>query len=86
MTSSKTIAYSLLFLTFSIAALSARDLEGLTREAAAIFEARQHSTDPIPSADLNRAKAIGIVKVVEAGAGIGGSGGEGVILGRNKPS
>lgn len=75
------LALSLL-IGFSAASSSARDLEGLTREAGAIFEAKQHSADPIPAAVLARAKAVGIIKVIEAGIGIGGSGGEGVIFGR----
>jgi lipid-binding SYLF domain-containing protein len=45
-----------------------------------ILEKRQGSADPIPAEILQNAKGIAICTIVKGGIGIGGQGGEGIIM------
>ncbi|MBM4112152.1 MAG: lipid-binding SYLF domain-containing protein [Phycisphaerae bacterium] len=46
----------------------------------AILESMQASSKPIPAATLKNASGVAIINEIEAGVGIGGSGGEGILV------
>ena len=49
-------------------------------EATAILERKQGSANPIPTEILNNAKGVAICDITKAGIGIGGQGGEGIVM------
>ena len=71
---------SLALLTFSTVLVRADDLHQRIRTATHILEERQGSVDPIPADLLAHARGIAIGTITKAGLGIGGQGGEGVVL------
>ncbi len=48
--------------------------------ATRILGEKQHSDEPIPAELLNHAKGVAIFTVTKAGLGIGGQGGEGIVM------
>jgi lipid-binding SYLF domain-containing protein len=58
----------------------AADMDQRIHDATHILEARQGSADPIPTEILQNAKAVAICTIVKGGIGIGGQGGEGIVL------
>ena len=76
-----------LFLTTSLCLLlassifvRAADMEERIHDAIKIVEKRQGSIDPIPTEILQNAKGVAICTIVKGGIGIGGQGGEGIIV------
>jgi lipid-binding SYLF domain-containing protein len=70
-------------LAFLIAAPSftrAADMDERIHDAIKIIDKRQGSADPIPTEILQNAKAIAICTILKGGIGIGGQGGEGIIV------
>lgn len=51
-------------------------------KSTAILEEMQVSTKPIPAATLQNAMGVAIISEIKAGVGIGGSGGEGILVRR----
>jgi len=71
---------SVLLLTFSATLVRADNLHERIRTATHMLEARQGSDAPIPTEILSRARGIAIGTITKAGIGIGGQGGEGIVL------
>jgi lipid-binding SYLF domain-containing protein len=71
---------SLLLLLGSTLLLHAADLEQRIYHATRILEQRQGSADPIPTEILQNAKGVAICTILKGGIGIGGQGGEGIIM------
>src|SRR5271170_7617655 len=76
-----------LFLTTSLCLLlasslfvRAADMEERIHDAIHIVEKRQGSIDPIPTEILQNAKGVAICTIIKGGIGIGGQGGEGIIV------
>ncbi|HEV3272289.1 MAG TPA: lipid-binding SYLF domain-containing protein [Candidatus Methylacidiphilales bacterium] len=74
------LATSLSLLLASTLFVRAADMDERIHNAIKIVEKRQGSTDPIPVEILQNAKAIAICTILKGGIGIGGQGGEGIIL------
>jgi lipid-binding SYLF domain-containing protein len=73
-------------LAFLIAAPSfvrAADMDERILDSIKIVEKRQGSADPIPVEILQHAKGIAICTIVKGGIGIGGQGGEGIVMVRH---
>ncbi|SDT91356.1 Lipid-binding SYLF domain-containing protein [Verrucomicrobium sp. GAS474] len=62
--------------------LKAADLEERIHTATAVLAQKQHSSDPIPNDLLAQAKGVAIFDLTKAGIGIGGVGGEGIVVTR----
>ena len=60
--------------------LRAADMDQRIHDATHILEERQGSADPIPAEVLQNAKGIAVCTILKGGIGVGGQGGEGVIL------
>ena len=76
-----------ILLTLLIASTSfvrAADMEERIHDATKILETRQGSTDPIPPEILANAKGVAICTITKAGIGIGGQGGEGIVIVHHK--
>ena len=58
----------------------AADMDQRIHDATKIVDKRQGSDDPIPAEILQNAKGIAICTIIKGGIGIGGQGGEGIIL------
>jgi len=58
----------------------AADMEQRIHDATKIVEKRQGSDDPIPAEILQNAKGIAICTILKGGIGLGGQGGEGIVL------
>jgi SH3 domain-containing YSC84-like protein 1 len=58
----------------------AADMDERIHDATRIVEKRQGSADPIPAEVLQNAKGIAICTIVKGGIGLGGQGGEGIVL------
>ncbi len=58
----------------------AADMDERIHSATRIVEQRQGSADPIPAEILQNAKGIAICTILKGGIGIGGQGGEGIVL------
>jgi lipid-binding SYLF domain-containing protein len=71
---------SLALLMLSPALVRADDLHQRIRTATHIVAERQGSVDPIPQVLLAQARGVAIGTITKAGLGIGGQGGEGVVL------
>jgi lipid-binding SYLF domain-containing protein len=67
-----------LFLSASVA--SADGLSKRIADATSMLDNKQGSTEPIPPAILANAKAVAFCTVTKAGIGIGGLGGEGLVV------
>ena len=74
------IPTSLALLLVSTLFLHAENMDDLVQSATTILEKRQGSADPIPNEILANARGVAILTVTKAGIGIGGQGGEGIIL------
>ena len=71
---------SLALLLASTLSIRAADMEERIHNATQIVEKRQGSDDPIPAEILQNAKGVAICTILKGGIGIGGQGGEGIIL------
>ncbi len=78
MKSTALLAFALL--TFSSVFLRADNLSQRIKTATRLLEERQGSLDPIPLEVLAHARGIAIGTITKAGLGIGGQGGEGIVL------
>ena len=58
----------------------AADMEDRIHDAIKILEKRQGSDDPIPAEILQNAKGIAVCTILKGGIGIGGQGGEGIVM------
>ena len=67
-------------LLVSTSFVRAAGMDERIHDATKIVEKRQGSDDPIPAEILQNAKGIAICTIVKVGIGIGGQGGEGIIL------
>jgi len=80
------LSTSLVLLLASTLFTRAADMEQRVRDAIKIVEKRQGSDDPIPPEILQNAKGIAICTIIKGGIGIGGQGGEGIVLIRHMGS
>jgi lipid-binding SYLF domain-containing protein len=71
---------SLALLVASTLFTRAADMDQRIHDATEIVEKRQGSDDPIPAEILQNAKGIAVCTIIKGGIGIGGQGGEGIIL------
>lgn len=71
---------SCLFLLITPNLLHAADMRERIQTATEILGDKQHSDDPIPADLLNHAKGVAIFTLTKVGLGIGGQGGEGIVL------
>ena len=72
---------TLLLSTFmTMQAVSAADIAERIEAATAMLEKKQGSMTPIPQEILDHAKGIAFATITKAGIGIGGMGGEGIVL------
>jgi lipid-binding SYLF domain-containing protein len=77
----KLTAFAATLLLFAPTAfLRATDMHDRILTATQILDQKQHSDEPIPLNLLNHAKGIAIFSVTKVGLGIGGQGGEGIVL------
>ena len=60
--------------------LRAADMHERIQTATQILEQKQGSDEPIPADLLDHAKGVAIFSLTKAGLGIGGQGGEGIVL------
>jgi lipid-binding SYLF domain-containing protein len=74
------LSTSLALLIASTSFVRAADMDQRILDATHILEKRQGSDDPIPAEILQNAKGIAICTILKGGIGIGGQGGEGIIL------
>src|ERR1700722_9450999 len=74
------LSTSLVVLLASTSFVRAADMEERIHDATKIVEQRQGSDDPIPAEILQNAKGIAICTILKGGIGIGGQGGEGIVL------
>ena len=74
------LSTTFVFLLATSSFLHAADMDQRIRDATTIVEKRQGSADPIPAEILQHAKGIAICTIVKGGIGIGGQGGEGIVL------
>jgi lipid-binding SYLF domain-containing protein len=75
-----TAYFSIALLALSSIVLRADNLHQRVYTATRILEQRQGSLDPIPLEVLQHARGIAIGTITKAGLGIGGQGGEGIVL------
>ena len=68
-----------LFLGTSLT-IRAADLEERIHNATRILEQRQGSANPIPTEILQNARGVAICTILKGGIGLGGQGGEGIVL------
>jgi lipid-binding SYLF domain-containing protein len=74
------LSTSLALLLASTLSIRAADMDERIHDATKIVDKRQGSDDPIPVEILQNAKGIAICTILKGGIGIGGQGGEGIIL------
>src|SRR5277367_4910380 len=74
------LSTSLALLLASTTFTQAAYMDERIHDATQILEKRQGSDDPIPAEILQNAKGIAICTILKGGIGIGGQGGEGIIL------
>jgi SH3 domain-containing YSC84-like protein 1 len=74
------LSTSLALLLISTSFIRAADMDERIHNAIKIVDKRQGSDDPIPNEILQNAKGIAICTILKGGIGIGGQGGEGIIL------
>jgi lipid-binding SYLF domain-containing protein len=75
-----TALFSVALLTWSTALVQAADLHERIYNATEILEQRQGSLSPIPPEVLAHARGVAIGTITKAGLGIGGQGGEGIVM------
>jgi lipid-binding SYLF domain-containing protein len=71
---------SILLLLASPNLLRASDMHERIQSATQILSDKQRSDDPIPADLLSHAKGVAIFSITKVGLGIGGQGGEGIVL------
>ena len=71
---------SLLFLLGTLVSTQAANLEERIYHATQILEQRQGSANPIPAEILQNARGVAICTILKAGLGLGGQGGEGIVM------
>jgi lipid-binding SYLF domain-containing protein len=76
----KPLLGSLLLLFVTTPFIHAADLEERIYNATKIVEKQQGSSNPIPLEVLQNCRGVAICSVLKAGIGIGGQGGEGIVL------
>ena len=74
------LSTALVLLFASTPFVHAADMEERIHNAIRIVEKRQGSDDPIPPEVLQNAKGIAICTILKGGIGIGGQGGEGIVV------
>src|SRR5271163_4519215 len=74
------LSISLTLLLASPLLTRAADMDERIHNATKIVDQRQGSDDPIPAEILQNAKGISICTILKGGIGIGGQGGEGIVL------
>lgn len=74
------LSTSLALLLASTLVTRAADMDQRIHDATRILEKRQGSDDPIPAEILQNAKGVAICTILKGGIGIGGQGGEGIVL------
>jgi len=74
------LSTSLALLIASTSFVRAADMDQRILDATHIVEKRQGSDDPIPAEILQNAKGVAICTILKGGIGIGGQGGEGIVL------
>src|SRR5271154_206582 len=74
------LSTSLALLLASTSFMRAADMYERIHNAIHIVDKRQGSDDPIPAEILQNAKGIAICTILKGGIGIGGQGGEGIVL------
>jgi len=74
------LSTSLALLIASTLLTRAADMDDRIHDAIKILEKRQGSDDPIPAEILQNAKGIAVCTILKGGIGIGGQGGEGIVM------
>src|SRR5271163_3377316 len=74
------LSISLTLLLASPLLTRAADMDERIHNATKIVDQRQGSDDPIPAEILQNAKGIAICTILKGGIGIGGQGGEGIVV------
>jgi SH3 domain-containing YSC84-like protein 1 len=74
------LSTSLAFLLASTLFVRAADMDERIHDAIHIVDKRQGSIDPIPTEILQNAKGVAICTILRGGIGIGGQGGEGIVV------
>jgi len=74
------LSTSLALLLASTLFIRAADMDERIHNATRIVDKRQGSDDPIPAEILQNARGVAICTILKGGIGIGGQGGEGIIL------
>ena len=74
------LSTSLALLLTSTLLVRAADMEERIHDAEHILDKRQGSADPIPQEILQNAKGVAICTIIKGGIGIGGQGGEGIVV------
>jgi lipid-binding SYLF domain-containing protein len=74
------LATSIALLLATTSFVRAADMDERISDATHILDKRQGSDDPIPAEILQNAKGIAICTILKGGIGIGGQGGEGIIV------
>jgi SH3 domain-containing YSC84-like protein 1 len=74
------ILKTLFILASSITLLRAADMPERIQDAIQILDKKQHSNEPIPERLIKNAKGIAIFNITKGGLGIGGLGGDGIIV------
>lgn len=76
----KPLLCSLLFLFTTCLCVHGANLEERIYNATQIFEKQQGSSNPIPLEVLQNCRGVAICSVLKGGIGIGGQGGEGIVI------
>jgi SH3 domain-containing YSC84-like protein 1 len=74
------LSTTLLFLLACTTFVRAADMNERIRDAIKIVEKRQGSDNPIPAEVLQNAKGIAVCTIIKGGIGLGGQGGEGIVV------
>jgi lipid-binding SYLF domain-containing protein len=77
------LATSLALLLATTSFVRAADMDERIHDAIDILDQRQGSSNPIPVEILQNAKGVAICTIVKGGIGIGGQGGEGIVMVRH---
>lgn len=79
------LCLSLITLTCSALNLRADEsVQSVTFNATEILDKKQGSADPIPADALNAAKGVAILEITKAGLVVGGTGGDGIVVLKEK--
>lgn len=68
------------FLTLPAFSLRAADMQERIQTAIQILDQKERSVDPIPRTLMNKTKGVAIFTLTKAGIGVGGQGGEGIVV------